>query len=263
MSTIVIPRVRPMRLDPDHLRRVGDRLRVDGELIESEEAIAIIDGHRTVVHGQPSNRMGGLTTAIDTSRGIAPPVDGERELLDPDKAAGIIAELLDDAGLGTRRTRSDLALETRIDSRITEGVHFDGKERRPVKVKTDVRARVTLDGLPVSGPRAGASATFTDDERPLRLLAASWDAVVAYEEVTLIERDEAIATLLEAHATRPERNGASRAEAAVLSATLAYWAGEYCGGADVLTPSWFVEVAQPNGKDEVAPRQLVRLPAVG
>ena len=59
---------------------------------------------------------------------------------------------------------------------VTEGVRFDGKERVRFAVKADVRARVTLNGVTVSGPRAGLSASFTDGDAPLRLLAATWDA---------------------------------------------------------------------------------------
>lgn len=261
MSTILIPRVRPTRLDPDQLREFAARLRVEGELIATDEAIAIVDRERTVVHGQPNNRMGGLTTAVDTSTGIAPPAEGERDVLDPDKAAAIVRELLDGAGLGVARTRTDLRLEATIGARITEGVHFDGKERRRFKAKTDVRARLTLDGIPISGPRSGVSATFTDDERPLRLLANSWDALEGYEEAELVDRDEVVGRLLEPTAARAERNGVRRPKTELISATLAYWAGEYCGGADVLQPCWFVEIATANGKDEAAPRQLVRVPA--
>ena len=194
------------------------------------------------MHGQPTNRLAGLTTAIDAGRGIAPDIDAdgnhEREVLDADRASEVVKELVDRAGLATARTRTDLELDVRIDARVTEGVRFDGKERMRFAVKTDVRAHVTVNGLTVSGPRAGLSATFTDGDRPIRLFAASWDTLEGFDERPLLDRDEVIADLL---STRPERY-AKRAPVKVLEATLGYWAGEYTGGADLLEPSWFVEI---------------------
>ena len=262
MTTIVIPRVRPATFDADRLRLVGDRLEIRGELRESEDAIVLASESGAIVHGQPTNRLGGLTTAIDTKRGIAPDIDADgnhkREVLDPDRATDVVKELLDRAGLATVRTKTDLELDVRTDARVTEGVRFDGKERTRFAVKTDVRARVTVNGLTVTGPRAGLSATFTDSDQPVRLFAASWDAIETFDERPLVDKDEAIADLL---ATRPERHD-KRSPVDVIEATLGYWAGEYGGGADVLEPSWFVEIEHRlDGKGGIPPRKLVRLPA--
>ena len=106
----------------------------------------------------------------------------------------------------------------------------------------------------MSGPRAGASAVFTDGDAPLRLLVATWDSVDRYDERRLVSADEAVGTLLASRDKRGPR--ASLVE--VVSATLGYWAGEYAGGADVLEPSWFVELAHA-GDPEVRPRS----PAAG
>ena len=126
-------------------------------------------------------------------------------------------------------------------------------------MKTDVRARVTLDGIPVSGPRAGASAVFTDGDAPLRLLVATWDSVDRYDERRLVSADEAVGTLLAGR----DKRGPRPSLVEVVSATLGYWAGEYAGGTDVLEPSWFVELAHAGDpKSGPGPRQLVRLPAV-
>lgn len=262
MTTIVIPRVRPATFDVDRLRLVSDHLEIRGEVRESEDAIVLASETGAVVHGQPANRLGGLTTAIDTTRGVAPDIDADgnhkREVLDPDRAAEVVKELLDRAGLATARTKTDLELDVHTDARITEGVRFDGKERIRFAVKTDVRARVILNGLTVTGPRAGLSATFTDSDQPIRLFAASWDALESFDERPLIERDEAVADLL---ATRPERYD-KRSPVEVIDATLGYWAGEYAGGADVLEPSWFVEIEHRlDSRGGIPPRKLVRLPA--
>ena len=68
-NTIVIPRVRPATFDSDRLHGLAERLRFSGELLEQEEAVAIASEKHTVVHGQPGTRMGGLTTALDHTRG--------------------------------------------------------------------------------------------------------------------------------------------------------------------------------------------------
>ena len=263
-NSIVIPRVRPATFDSDRLRGLAERLRFSGELLEHEEAVAIASEKHTVVHGQPGNRMGGLTTALDHTRGIAPdagdgPEGTPRKVVDPDRAVTIVAELLDAFALGTVRTESRLGLDWKITGAVTEAVRFDGRERYSFPVKTDVRARVTIDGIPVSGPRAGASAVFTDGDEPLRLLVATWDSVDQYDERRLVNVDEAVGTLLAGRDKRGPRSGPVE----VVSATLGYWAGEYAGGADVLEPSWFVEVAHTEvRKSGAGPRQLVRLPAV-
>ena len=88
---------------------------------------------------------------------------------------------------------------------------------------------------------------------------ATWDSVDQYDERRLVGADEAVGTLLAGRDKRGPRSGPVE----VVSATLGYWAGEYAGGADVLEPSWFVEVAHTEmRKSGAGPRQLVRLPAV-
>ena len=263
-NTIVIPRVRPATFDSDRLQGLAERLRFSGELLEHEEAVAIASEKHTVVHGQPGTRMGGLTTALDHTRGIAPdagdgPEGTPRKVIDAERAVSVAAELLDSLALGTVRTKSDLDLDWKIAGAVTEAVRFDGKDRVRFPVKTDVRARVTLDGIPVSGPRAGASAVFTDGDAPLRLLVATWDSVDRYDERRLVSADEAVGTLLAGR----DKRGPRPSLVEVVSATLGYWAGEYAGGTDVLEPSWFVELAHAGDpKSGPGPRQLVRLPAV-
>ena len=262
-NSIVIPRMRPTTFDSDRLRGLAERLQLSGELLEHEEAVAIASEKHTVVHGQPGTRMGGLTTALDHTRGIAPdagdgPEGTPRKVVDPDRAVALVAELLDAFALGTVRTESQLDLDWKLVGAVTEGVRFDGKERVRFPVKADVRARVTLDGIPVSGPRSGASAVFTDGDAPLRLLVTTWDSVDRYDERRLISSDEAVGTLLAGRDKRGPRPGPVE----VVSATLGYWAGEYGGGADVLVPSWFVELVHTaEQRSGSAPRQLVRLPA--
>lgn len=265
MTTIVIPRVRPAKFDADRLRVISEHFPVDGDIIENDEAIAISGRNRVIVHGQPSNRMAGLTTAFDGERSVIGPDDspGEtlrrKDVLDPQRASEIVKRLIEHAELGTTSTRSELAVDWQISASITEGVHFDGKERTRFPVKTDVRARVAINGLPVSGPRSGASALFTDTEEPLRFHATTWAALEKYDERTLVEKDDAIAELI---ASRADRHR-TKAHIEIAHAKLGYWAGEYCGGADVLEPSWFVEYVQVTEKRAGnEPRKLIRLPAV-
>lgn len=255
MARIAIARVRPAKLDIDRLARLAERFRIDGEPVESEEAIVISGRSGAVVHGQPANRMGGVTTAVDLTRGVA---TSEGEPLPVEKAVPLATEVMESHGLGAVGTRSELDLDWQIDARVTEAVTFDGKERRRHPIKTDVRARVVLNEVPVSGPRTGASLTFTDHEVPLRMMVTTWQDLEVYGERELVEREEALEELLSAARHRDGRSEAFE----VLSATLAYWAGPYTGGADLLEPSWFVEVAHTgDGIGDQVPKQLLRLPA--
>jgi hypothetical protein len=255
MTRIAIALVRPAKLDFDRLRSLAEQFHLDGEQIEAENAIAINGRSGAVVHGQPTNRMGGVTTAVDLTRGIA---TSEGEPLPVEAAASMTTEILERHGLGAAGLRSEFELDWRIDARTTEAVTFDGKERRRHPVKTDVRARVFLNEVPVSGPRTGASLTFTDSEVPLRMMVTSWASLERYGERELIEKDEVLAELQSAVKHRNGRTDGLE----VRSANLAFWAAPYAGGADLLEPSWFVEVEHTDvDTDGQAPRQLLRLPA--
>ncbi|NUU19390.1 hypothetical protein HP550_19250 [Cellulomonas humilata] len=261
MTTISVARVRPAALDDERLRALAEAFRVDGDVVRTEEAYAVVGKEATLVHGGPGNRLAGVTTLVDLARGVAA-TDPEKDPAEPlpaDKAVSVASELTERYGLGPAVARIDgVRLESSIDAIVTHAVRFDGKERTRFAVKTDVRARVTLDGIPVTGPRAGVNATFLDDDRPLRLMATTWDAVELYREAELVEEGEVLERVLEA-----ARHRAGRTEKlSVVSSVLAYWAAPYEGGADLLEPSWFVELGHPSdeyGND--GPKQLVRVPA--
>lgn len=255
MPTVAIPRVRPAPLDLDTIASLARRFRVAGEHVEAEDAVVISSDAGVVVHGRAGNRMGGLTTAVDLTRGVASP---GREPLPAPTADSLSTELLEAHGLGATRTRSELEITWRLASQITDAVVFDGEQRRRQPAVTEVRARVLVDGVPVSGPRAGAALTFLDGEAPLRMTVTTWTALEVHEESELLDRDEVVAELLV-----PARDRRRRAPGLeILSMDLAYWAGPYAGGADVLQPCWFVLV-RVTGLDGEAnpPRQLLRLPA--
>ena len=194
MTTISVARVRPAALDDDRLRALAESFRIDGDVVRTEEAFALVGKEATLVHGGPGNRLAGVTTLVDTVRGVAAadPEKDHPEPLPAEKALGVTAELTERFGLGPTVARFDgVRLESSIDAAVVHAVRFDGKERTRFAVKTDVRSRVTLDGIPVTGPRAGVNATFLDDGRPLRLMATTWDAVELHHEAELVEEGEA------------------------------------------------------------------------
>jgi hypothetical protein len=259
MTTMTVARVRPTTLDDDRITALAETISLRGELLRTDEAIALVGPDGAVVHGQPGNRMGGLTNLVDHRRGIAdlPPETDQRRLIPAEKAAAIVAELTERLRLGPTVADGGAKLDVRVDARVTQGVRFDGKERYAFDAKTDVRTRVLLDGVPLSGPRAGVSATFLEDASPVLLAVTTWDAVEAFDEVEVLEKDEVVENLL---AAAKGRRRATPVE--IVSASLAYWAGPYEGGADVLEPVWFVEVAHAPAKgEEAGPHQLVKIAA--
>ena len=261
MTAVSIARVRPGALDDDRVRGLAEALRIGGEVVRTEEALAVVGKEGTLVHGGPGNRMAGVTTVVDSGRGVAAtdPEGPQPEPFPAEKAAGVISDLAERYRLGPAFAEvRGLELESRLDATVVAAVRYDGKERTRFPIKTDVRSRVTLDGIPVTGPRAGLSATFLDDERPLRLMIATWDSIEVDHQAELVEEGEVIERLL---AGARHRRG-SGGELNVVTTTLAYWAAPYEGGADLLEPSWFVELASPadkHGND--GPKQLVRVPA--
>lgn len=258
MTTMTVARVRPTTLDDDRIQALAETISLRGELLRTDEAIALVGPDGAVVHGQPGNRMGGLTNLVDNRRGIAdlPPETDQRRLIPAEKAAAVVAELTEKLRLGPA-VAGGVTLDVRVDARVTQGVTFDGKERRTFDAKTDVRTRVYLDGILLSGARAGVSATFLDDASPVHLAVTTWDAVEAFDEVEVLEKDEVLENLLTAAKGRRKTTPFE-----VVSASLAYWAGPYEGGADLLEPVWFVEVAHtPSRGEETGPRQLVKVAA--
>ena len=111
--------------------------------MRTEEAFAVVGKEATLVHGGPGNRLAGVTTLVDTVRGVAAadPEKGHPEPLPAEKAVGVASELTERYGLGPTVARFDgVRLETSIDATVIEAVRFDGKERTRFAVKTDVRA---------------------------------------------------------------------------------------------------------------------------
>ena len=74
-------------------------------------------------------------------------------------------------------------------------------------------------------------------------MATTWDAVELDHEAELVEEGEALERVLEAARHREGAAGAPTLK--VVSSVLAYWAAPYEGGADLLAPSWFIELAHP------------------
>ena len=53
MTTISVARVRPAALDDDRLRALAETYRIDGDVVRTEEAFALVGTEATLVHGGP------------------------------------------------------------------------------------------------------------------------------------------------------------------------------------------------------------------
>jgi hypothetical protein len=144
---------------------------------------------------------------------------------------------------------------------VTNGVVFDGRERREVPVKADLVSRITVNDVPVTGPRAKVRMTFKTGAQPILLHRGLWERLEFAGELRVADEERVHAGVLDRLGDR--RGGSPRSR--ILRTRLAYHAAEYTGGPDLLAPSYFVEVEHRapggDGQQRQQPRQVIRVPA--
>lgn len=261
MASILLFRTHANRLSAGSLHKISRHLGIGGKAQEAEEAVVAVSERQTLVYAQPCSRMAGVLFYTDQSQSIAEPV--KRPLGDA-KARAWGDAFLRGFDLLPKTPEDDrIALKIDTHAQRTDGIVFDGKERKPIAMKTDFRTRVTLNGIPVVGPRARARMVFKEGERPALVHVGFWHTMDVYEEREWVREHDIVNTVHE-RISRREKCGEARYD--LIDVKLAYFAGEFRGGPDVLLPYYFVELEQmdphPKARGRVqGPRQLLRLPA--
>jgi hypothetical protein len=238
---------------------VAESLGLRAKLERTDEALLAHDGERVIAYAQPSARFAGLLFFVDQTVAWAEPV---KRPVRAGRARKWAESFLSEAELLPGEVEG-AELEFELEARATDTVIFDGKERRRESTKTDILSRIALSGIEVAGPRAKVRMIFKAGERPVMIPVGLWDKLSRYEERELVSEHEVAAAIRDGLADR--KDGSSRASK-LTDLRLVYWADEFTGGPDLLTPWYFAEIEHTDpryaGEEPIqGPRQVLRVPA--
>lgn len=254
MSNVNIFRYCPQHMKTDLFRTIAQDLRLEGEFAQGDEGMVLHNKRQILTWSQPNAKFGGVLFYVDRDRSLAEPT---KKVPGVDSIKKYMNDFLERSRLMPIHGKHDLSVK--LDAKVTEAMMEKGekKEVAHVPMRVDVSSRIQLDELPVMGPRAKIRAAFGDGEKPQFLHIGLWKTVDIYKTGELIPRDR-LRTIIDDRIKRRER----KIELRVRDVTLAYWAREYCGGADVLEPYYFVEIEhldpkQRKDEESSGPRQVL------
>jgi hypothetical protein len=261
MASITLYRMRPARLNSEALTKISRHLGIRGIAQEVDEGIAMSNEKQALVYSQPCSRLGGVLFYIDQTQSLAEPI---KKPLEEEKAKEWADEFLKKFSLLPKPhevERIQLKLDTV--SYRTDGIVFDGKERKRVPIKTEIASNISLNSIQVVGPRAKIRMVFKEKERPVLIHLGLWESLEVYEEHELVREHDAVDTVREKLA---RRSRCGEAFYDITEVKLAYFAREFKGGPDLLAPYFFVEVehrdeklkAPPNAQQ---PKHVIWFPA--
>lgn len=245
----------------DRFNKLAGNMGLKGKLVQTDDALFLRDNTRAMAYAQPCAKVAGMLFFIDQSIAWG---ECTEKLLSDARARDWARNLVEKFELLPKGSDDkNIRLEFALESLQTEAVVFDGKERRRMKAKTDVVSKITLNGIPVVGPRGKVRMIFKSDDRPVMMHVALWESLTVYEERELVREHDAVRTVHERLAQRGECRSKPYD---VREVRLVYFADEYRGGPDVLGPEYLIEVEfrDPRyaGKQPIqGPRQVMRLPA--
>ena len=260
MAEIPVFRIHTERIDKDRFLAVADHLGLRGDIVETEEALFVHDKQRALAYAQPGSRFGGLL--FFTDQGIAetverPPAEAEAE--------GWTTEFFKRFQLGPRTSQDErVRVSTSLRVFRTESVIEEGQETTKIRRaphKTELVSDIRVNEYYVTGPRAKFRAVFKSARRPAWMHRALWDKLEVFEMRPLLSEDEIYRRLSD----RLSRRGESRRVWRMIGLRLAYFAGEFTGGPDLLLPYYFADVEFTNPKVRETtgqgPRQLIQIHA--
>lgn len=256
MSNVNIFRYRPQHMKADLFHTIAQDLKLDGEFAQGDEGMVLHNKRQILTWSQPNAKFGGVLFYADRDRSLAEPA---KKLPGVDSIKKYMNDFLERSRLMPIRGKHDVSVK--LDAKVTEAMMETGErgEVARVPMRVDVSSRIQLDDLLVMGPRAKVRAAFGDWETPQFMHVGLWETVDVYKTGELIPRDRLL-KIIDDRAKRRER----KIELRVRDITLAYWAGEYRGGADILEPYYFVEIEhlepdQRKGEEGLGPRQVLQL----
>lgn len=242
MKKIFLYRLKQEKMKREKFSKIARDLKIKDKLVKTDEAIAIQDGIRTLVYAQPGAKFAGLLFYTDQSKGIAEDV---KKIIDKKSAKHWADHFLERFDLLPQKIEDDrIKLHFETTSYQIEAVVFNGKERSKKKIKTEIDSIITINNIPVEGPRSKIRMIFKDQEKPIMMHLGMWESIEVYEERELIREHDVYTVLKEKLAERQK----DARNYDIVDIKLAYYADEFKGGPDLLIPYYFVEVEYEDKK---------------
>lgn len=261
MPSIYIFKLKTARLEKSTVAAAAKELDIAESIQETDEVLAANTKSSTLIYAQPGSRFAGLFSYKDYSQGIADVTD---KVVTVDEARAWSDAFVQRFALQPKEIQDErIRLDYEVISRQPEAVSFDGRERSYQKISSEIVAKIALNGIQVTGPRARLKITFkANARRPAVIHRGLWDEIQLFEERELVRENDIAAAVKDRLAVR----GKDASHYKLLDIRLAYFATEYTGGPDLLKPYYFVEVeffpTNRESKARVAgPRQTLWLPA--
>jgi hypothetical protein len=237
MKSIPLFRIKTARIKAERLTQIAKALGMEGKTHSNEEALIVHDNTKALAYGQPCSKFAGVLFFTDQSQALGAEV---KKLVDKKTALRWTREFLKKNDLLPEPVKDDrIQLQIEPACHQAEAVMFDGKERKPVKVKSDITARITLNDIPVEGPRAKLRMSFKDKTQPAMVHLGMWESIEVYEERELIGENEVYMAVKEKLGSR--ECGTPGYD--IVDMRLVYYADEFSGGPDLLLPYYLVEIA--------------------
>lgn len=242
MATIFLYRQKNESMKAEKFAEIAKEMGVENRTVGTEDALAVHDGKRALVYAQPGARFGGLLFYTDQTKNQAEDV---KILLDEKNAKRWTDGFLKRFDLLPREVKDDrIKVSFETSSYTTEAVVFDGKERKRKKVKTETGSKIHLNDILVDGPRSSIRMVFKDRETPIMIHCGIWKSIEVYEERELIREHDVFTVVREKLAQRQK----GEINYDISNIRLAYYAGEYSGGPDLLIPYYFVDIEYEDRK---------------
>lgn len=267
-SKILIFKKSTSRLKTELFQKMAETLQIKGKIAETENAMAINDSNRIIVYAQPFAKFAGLLFYVDQSKGIADPIEKIQDSRKAKRWADMFMRKFSLLPSEPKDERIKLAFN--LSSTQTDSIVFDGKERKKIRAKIEIKSEIKLNDIPVVGPRAKTRMIFKDQEKPLLIHNCLWNKLEVYDERDCVGTNEVVKTikekLMQRRSTKENMGARSSVQYEVVSTRLAYFANEYAGGPDLLAPYYFIEVefedpqAKKNGIEQ-GPKQMFWVPA--
>jgi hypothetical protein len=254
MNNINIYRYHPKRMNEDQFHSIAHDLRLKGEFKQGEEGMVLYNDNQILTWSQPNAKLGGVLYYANRSHSLSGPAG---KLPKVDVVREYMNGFLERSHLMPERDKEEVSVK--LEARTTEGMIEKGEkgEVRRVPLRVDVSSHIRLGDIPVVGPRAKIRAAFSS-ARPHFMHIGLWEKVDMYKTGEIIPK-ERLMQIIEESARRREK----KIEFKVQDIKLAYWAGEYQGGADILEPCYFVEIEhiyseRRKDKEGTGPKQVLK-----
>jgi hypothetical protein len=262
MAEIPVFRIHIERMKKEKFVAIAAHLGLRGEPAATEDALFMHDKQRALAYAMPGSRFAGLLFFTDASQGIAAQVGrvpGSKVIEDWTGAFLKRLQLLP-------RPTGDEQIRASFASRVLrrESVVEEGEKARKIQrvpLTAEIAFDVRVNDHHVTGPRAKVRLAFKSAKGPVWIHRGLWEKLDVFERRPLLTEDDVYRKL----ADRLSGRGSTRKPWRMVGMRLAYFAGEFCGGPDLLLPYYFAEVEFRDPKDEVrdrqGPRQLIQMPA--